>query len=1041
MIHDYALPPLTPARAAIHRAYLRDETEHLDTLFPLVKLNEHEQSQVETLAQRFVNKVRSMEGARSAINALLHEYDLSTQEGILLMCLAEALLRIPDAATADRLIQDKLADAQWSRHLGHSSSYFVNASTWGLLLTGKFIKLEESASLFNRLISRSGEPLIRVAIKQAMRLISHQFVMGSNIDEAFSNSRDEANRRYCYSFDMLGEAALTAADAERYFSAYQNAIVTLGKKPIDGGLFDRPSISVKLSALHPRYEYAQRARVLNELSSCLLALARTAKAANVSMTIDAEETERLNLSLDIFESVYRNASLANWDGFGLAVQAYQKRAIHVIDWLAKLANECKRRIPVRLVKGAYWDSEIKQAQEHGLDNYPVFTRKAATDISFIACARRLLDSGELLYPQFATHNALSIATLIVMARSRPFEFQRLHGMGDALYNMVLDEHPQLTCRVYAPVGDYKELLPYLVRRLLENGANSSFVNQIANEQMTIEAITADPVNELASYTQHIPLPLHLYGKERLNSRGINLADYEVQSQLDQALEKAGSRFWHAPPIIDGVAYVGKTQTIHNPANPNDVVGEVTLADACTADQALSVAYHVASEWANSRASERAAYLEQAAELLERQQAELMSLIIREGGRTIPDALNEVREAIDFCRYYAALARRHFGHPITLPGVAGESNQLRLVGRGVFICISPWNFPVAIFTGQMAAALAAGNCVIAKPSGFTPLCAAYVVRLLHSAGVPEAVLHFIPGSGSEIGMKLVSDARIAGVAFTGSTRTARHINQALAQGERIVPFIAETGGQNCMIVDSSALPEQVVKDVLTSAFNSAGQRCSALRVLYLQQEVAPQIIEMLCGAMDELCIGNPMRLSTDIGPVISLPARAELQKHRERMDKEACLVKAMQLPQECEQGSYFAPCVYAIETIDQLQHEVFGPILHIIQYQAKQLNEVVGAINHSGYGLTLGIHSRIDTTIDHIVQNTRCGNTYVNRNMIGAVVGSQPFGGEGLSGTGPKAGGQHYMLRFATERVVSINTAAVGGDAALLSACEKKLERD
>lgn len=1041
MIHDILFPSLIPFRTAINSAYLLDEAEHLNTLLPLIKLGERKQAQIEVLARQLANKVRHGEQARNGVDALLHEYDLSTQEGVLLMCLAEALLRIPDVATADRLIQDKLSDAEWSRHLGHSASWLVNVSTWGLLLSGKVVKLETPSSSFNRLVSRSGEPMIRMAIKQAMRLIGHQFVMGNTIDEALMCSNEDENKRYRYSFDMLGEAALTSTDATRYWDAYHYAITTLGEQVCEGELLDHPSISVKLSALHPRYEYTQRQRVLDELAPRLLDLALAAKAANISMTIDAEETERLDLSLDLFEIVYCNNKLDGWHGFGLAVQAYQKRAIHVIDWLAQLARAYKRQIPVRLVKGAYWDTEIKLAQERGLDDYPVFTRKAATDVSYLACARHLLDSNDLLYPQFATHNARTVATLIVMAESRSLEFQRLYGMGEALYTTVLDEHPEFNCRVYAPVGDYQALLPYLVRRLLENGANSSFVNQIVNERITMEEIIADPVSVLDRHHPHISIPRYLYGEARLNSSGINLADREAHKHLDQALQKVCRQPWCAAPIVDGQVLKGNAQTILNPANRAEVIGEVLLADMSAADKALSVAHDAAAEWANRRASERAAFLERAAELFEEQRAELMARIIREGGRTIQDALNEVREAIDFCRYYATQARQHFEHPITLPGITGERSQLQLMGRGVFICISPWNFPVAIFTGQIAAALAAGNSVIAKPAALTPLCAAYVINLLHKAGIPQEVLHFIPGSGKEIGAKLVCDARIAGVAFTGSISTARKINQALAQGACILPFIAETGGQNCMIVDSSALPEQVVKDVIISAFNSSGQRCSALRVLFLQHEIAPQILEMLSGAMDELRIGNPMHLNTDIGPVISVSAHGDLQQHSKRMNNEARLIKVMQLPQSSEQGSYFAPRVYEIEKLSQLWHEVFGPILHIIRYQASRLNDVVAAINNSGYGLTLGIHSRIDTTIDYITRHTRCGNAYINRNIIGAVVGSQPFGGEGLSGTGPKAGGPHYLQRFATERVVTVNTAAIGGNAALMTLHKNKLNGD
>ena len=1027
---------LIPIRTTINHAYLGNEGEAVDALLPLARLNAAEQLQTETQARQLITQVRTAERSLGGVGAMLKEYDLSSQEGVLLMCLAEALLRIPDAATADKLIQDKLSSAEWRSHLGNSSSLFVNASTWGLLLTGQIVKHDDSPSLFSRMVSRSGEPLIRMAIKRAMGLIGDQFVIGATIEQALKRSVDETNRPYRHSFDMLGEAALTHADAARYLAAYQHAIATLGKHTGQGELFDHPGISVKLSALHPRYEHNQHTRVIDELVPNLLTLALAAKAANINMTIDSEEADRLDLSLDIFEILFNDDALSGWNGLGMAVQAYQKRAIHVIDWLAALASQQQRQIPVRLVKGAYWDTEIKQAQERGLSSYPVFTRKIATDVSYRGCARHLLKH-EWLYPQFATHNAHSVASIITLAGTRPFEFQRLHGMGETLYSTLLKEMPHLHCRVYAPVGGHKELLPYLVRRLLENGANSSFVNQISNEQVPLETMVTDPVSEVeASHHRHhpdIPAPCHLYGAQRLNSNGINLADKETLQQLESSLQSISTQRWQAAPIIDGKTVSGATsQTILNPANHNDIVGEITLADGAAADKALDIACKAAPDWSKSSASGRAELLEKAADLLEEGRIELMSLIIREGGRTIPDSLNEVREAIDFFRYYAAQVRQKFDQPIHLPGVTGENNQLRLAGRGVFICISPWNFPAAIFAGQVAAALAAGNCVIAKPAAATPLCAAYVVRLLHKAGIPQEVLHFVPGSGSEVGMKLVSDPRIAGVAFTGSSDTARTINQALAQGPRIVPFIAETGGQNCMIVDSSALAEQVVKDVIGSAFNSAGQRCSALRVLFLQQEIAPHIIEMLKGAMDELQLGNPIHMHTDIGPVINTSTRNGLQKHADRMEKEARHIKTVKLPEDSEQGSYFAPRVYEISSLDQLQHEVFGPILHNIQYPSSKLNEVVEAINNSGYGLTLGIHSRINSTIDYITQHSRCGNTYVNRNMIGAVVESQPFGGEGLSGSGPKAGGPHYLQRFATERVLTVNTAAVGGNALLLA---------
>ncbi|MFC1748585.1 bifunctional proline dehydrogenase/L-glutamate gamma-semialdehyde dehydrogenase PutA [Pseudomonadota bacterium] len=1031
------------ALMAVDRAYLVDETKHLDSLLPLARLNAADHDRVESLARRLVEKVRESGMSKGGVEAFMHEYDLSSQEGVLLMCLAEALLRIPDAETADRLIKDKLSRAEWNTHLGQSSSLFVNASTWGLLLTGQVVQLtpeliNDSPSLFRRLLGRSGEPVIRIAIKQAMRIIGHQFVMGQTIEEALDRSKEDGNGIYRHSFDMLGEAALTAKDAQNYFEAYHAAISTLAENSNqEGSLFENPGISVKLSALHPRYEFSQRERVLDELPARVLKLAQAAKAANINMTIDAEEAHRLTLSLEVFNEVVRDESLKGWPGLGIAIQAYQKRALKIVTWITELALECKRQIPIRLVKGAYWDSEIKSSQEQGLNGYPVFTRKASTDVAYLACARRVLDAGELLYPQFATHNAHTVAAIITMAGQRKYEFQRLHGMGETLFEAAILEH-ELTshCRVYSPVGSYKDLLPYLVRRLLENGANTSFVNRIVDDSIAIEAIIADPVGEIEILKERphprIPLPRNIFGEERLNSSGINLAAYEKQADLLTILGEHAKQSWQSTPIINGDEGEGAPSTIINPANNNDVIGEAYSASVGCVEQALKVAYDAAPSWANTPATERARILEKAADLFEEQQTELMSLCIREGGRTIVDALSEVREATDFCRYYAAQAKREFDKPFEMVGVTGESNQLRLTGRGVFVCISPWNFPVAIFTGQITAALAAGNTVIAKPAALTPLAAAQIIQLLHSAGVPKEVLHFLPGSSSEIGKALTNDERIAGIAFTGSTTTARRINQDLAQGKNIIPLIAETGGQNAMIVDSSAQPEQVVQDIITSAFNSAGQRCSALRVLFLQQDVADSMLEMLCGAMDELSIGDPALFSTDIGPVIDPSAQALLQEHAKRMTNEATLIKALELPDECKNGSFFAPHIFQIDHINQLEKEVFGPILHVVKYKANKLDDVLDAINNTGYGLTLGIHSRIDSTVEYIRSKVRCGNTYVNRNMIGAVVGSQPFGGEGLSGSGPKAGGPYYLHRFATERVVTINTAAVGGNASLLS---------
>lgn len=1043
MIYSTPPLPLSPSRAAINKAYLIDEDAHLNSLLESFHLEDDQLSRIEELARNLVVKVRQQSSGKGGIEALFQEYDLSSQEGVMLMCLAESLLRIPDTETADRLIRDKLSQAEWDAHLGKSSSFFVNASTWGLLLTGHIVQLapemiHQSSSFFSRLVSKSGEPVIRLAIKQAMKIIGQQFVMGTNIEDAISRSKEGSNELYRYSFDMLGEAAHTQADAKKYFDSYLNAIIILGTYSQAGeALFDNPGISVKLSALHPRYEYSQRERVLTELTPRLLELAQAAKQVNIHMTVDAEEADRLDLSLDIFEQVFRDESLADWDGFGLALQAYQKRAIYVIDFLTELSQDCNRRIPLRLAKGAYWDTEIKRAQEQGLQDYPVFTRKSSTDTVYLACAQHILNAGPAFYPQFATHNAHTLASIVIMAGQREYEFQRLHGMGEALYQEAIKEQ-QLSnyCRVYAPVGSHEELLPYLVRRLLENGANTSFVNQIVDEHTPIEEIIANPIHETEILQQkrhpRIPLPRSIYGAERFNSSGINFSDPDSLTELETALDEAMLKSWIAAPIVGGKTLAGKHQTITDPTNRKNTIGEVQLADASAVEQALSLAHDAVNDWNNTAAEKRAEILDEAANLLEQNRAELMALCIREGGRTVKDALNEVREAVDFCRYYAAMARKDFAQPIELPGVTGELNQLRLQGRGVFVCISPWNFPVAIFTGQIAAALAAGNSVIAKPAGATPLAAAKVISLLHQAGIPVEALHFLPGGGAEIGMALINDPRTAGVAFTGSTETAQQINQALAKRDIIIPFIAETGGQNAMIVDSSALPEQVITDAITSAFNSAGQRCSALRVLFVQQDVAPRIIELLSGAMDELVIGDPGLLNTDIGPVINDSAKAGLQQHVERMNKEATLIKALNLPQACSKGSFFAPHAFEINSLDQLTHEVFGPILHIIQYEANHLDKVIEAINNTRYGLTLGIHSRIDSTAEYIARHARCGNTYINRNIIGAVVGTQPFGGEGLSGTGPKAGGPHYLQRFASERVLSINTTAVGGNASLLS---------
>ncbi|MFQ6021490.1 MAG: bifunctional proline dehydrogenase/L-glutamate gamma-semialdehyde dehydrogenase PutA [Acidiferrobacterales bacterium] len=1044
MIFANKPPSQPPLRTAISATYLVDETACLEALLPEAEIDRDAQARVADLAQRLVIAAREESKAQGGLDAFMHEYDLSSEEGVVLMCLAEALLRIPDADTADRLIRDKLARGKWDKHLGHSSSLFVNASTWGLMLTGRIVQLDrlsvdDIGAFLARLTARVGEPVIRVALNQAMRIMGHQFVMGQTIEEALKRSHTPEYKDYLHSFDMLGEAALSEEDAQRYYKSYVDAISAVaGEAKQSSDVYSAPGISIKLSALHPRFEFAKRERVLKELAPRVHALTRLARDAGIGMTLDTEEADRLDLTLDVFEAVY-SALQPDWNGFGLALQTYQKRAIHVLDWLIELARKQRHRIPVRLVKGAYWDTEIKLAQQEGLDSYPVFTRKPSTDVSYLACAKRTWAARDALYPQFATHNAHTVAFVLEMAgKERGFEFQRLHGMGQALYGEIVGaDKLNVSCRVYAPVGSHEDLLPYLVRRLLENGANTSFVNRISDEKLPVEEIIADPVAKMKRVKPkphpRIPLPVDLYGEERRNARGINLHDLAALTPLACDMSDAMTQAWAATPIVNGEAVTGDEQAVTDPADRRRVVGRVVEANGNAVDNSLASAFAASHEWSRTDVNVRAQCLERAAELYEQHRAEFMALCVREGGKCIPDALAEVREAADFCHYYAALARRVFGSPKVMPGPTGESNELSLHGRGVFVCISPWNFPLAIFTGQVSAALVVGNAVIAKPAEQTPLVAALAVRLLHEAGVPADVLHFLPGPGEKVGGQLVADPRIAGVAFTGSTDTARLINQTLAKRTGpIVPLIAETGGQNAMIIDSSALPEQVVADVLTSSFQSAGQRCSALRVLFLQQDVAPRIVRLLQGAMAQLSVGDPALLSTDVGPVIDQPAQAMLEEHAQRMRRDAKLIYEVSLPAETAHGTYSAPRAYELESLSLLEREVFGPILHVISYASDKLDNVIDAINGTGYGLTLGIHSRIDETVRYVQRRAHVGNTYVNRNVIGATVGVQPFGGEGLSGTGPKAGGPHYLQRFATERTVTINTAAVGGNTTLFA---------
>ena len=1048
MLFEEALPEPDPLRAALRAAYRADEAEVVRRLLDEAQLSHEAVDRIAERARALVAEVRRRRHGTSGIDAFMHEFELSSKEGVVLMCLAEALLRVPDAHTIDKLIADKIADADWQAHLGQSDSLFVNASTWALMLTGRVIKLDDQdtrdlGGVLRRLVHRSGEPVIRSAVTQAMRILGRQFVMGRNIAEAIERAAPEEKKGYRYSYDMLGEAARTMADAERYFEAYKAAIEAIGGAAAGKSVVDAPGISVKLSALHPRYEFGQRARVMAELVPRLQALAEAAAGAGIGFCVDAEEADRLDLSLDVIESVSGSAALKGWDGFGLAVQAYQKRGAPLVDWLADLAERHKRRLMVRLVKGAYWDTEIKWTQEGGLEGYPVFTRKMSTDVSYLACAKRLLADDKAFYPQFATHNAHSLAAIVEMAGNRTdFEFQRLHGMGEALYEQIVGpERLGLPCRVYAPVGSHEDLLAYLVRRLLENGANSSFVNRIQDEKLPIEEIIADPLARVRRLRDiphpRIPLPAALYGSERRNSAGIDLTETNALAPLSRAMADAASRPWSAAPIIGGQAQPGAARPVLDPADRRRSVGEVVEAGPEAVERALARAHRAASDWDSTPADERAACLERAADLMEQRGAELMALCVREAGKTINDAIAELREAVDFCRYYARRARLDFAAPQALPGPTGERNEIVLHGRGVFVCISPWNFPLAIFCGQVTAALAAGNAVIAKPAEQTPLIAAAAVRLLHEAGVPGDVLHLLPGDGPTVGGPLIADHRIAGVAFTGSTETARLINQTLAQREGpILPLIAETGGQNAMIVDSTALPEQVVQDVLTSAFQSAGQRCSALRVLYLQADVADRMLEMLSGAMDELVVGDPALLSTDIGPVIDEEAKAMLDGHIKRMTAEGRLIHRAKAPTNGLHGTFVEPVAFEIDALSRLQREVFGPVLHVIRFQADRLDEVIDAINGTGYGLTFGIHSRIDTTVEHVQSRLKVGNVYVNRNQIGAIVGVQPFGGEGLSGTGPKAGGPRYLHRFAGERTLSVDTTASGGNASLMSLQEE-----
>lgn len=1015
----------------INQAYIRPESEVLATLSHY--LADYDSQPIAELADRLITAVRAKHTHKQSFDAFIQEYSLSSEEGIVLMGMAEALLRIPDVDTQNRFLQEKLAEANWHRHIHHSDSLLVNLASTALLVGGKLEgHIRNRQHIIDSLLSRLGEPLIRHALKQAMQQLARHFVIAESMDAALAEAAH--NPHYRYSFDMLGEAALTKDDAEHYYQAYFQAIETLSHSA-QTDLSSNPGISIKLSALYPRYEVFQQQHAVAALTKKLLALTKRAHEANIGVTIDAEESERLAMSLRVFANVWADPALKNWHGLGLAVQAYQKRALPVIQWLAALAETQQRIIPLRLVKGAYWDSEIKRAQENGWDDYPVFTRKAATDISYLACARLLLSHPQAIYPQFATHNALSVAAICHLGQNHSgFEFQRLHGMGAALYDEVLAQNPNFNCRVYAPVGSYRDLLPYLVRRLLENGANTSFIHQIENPAISVQSLTRDPVQALQQENPHvIALPSNLFQPQRKNSQGLNLSDLELIRQLRQDLEPFLQQTWQAAPLVSGEAQSGKLIAIYSPFDRNALVGNVALSSSEAIDQAVTAASQAFCDWRLCPVETRTSYLLKAADSLEQHSLELVALCMREGGRSLRDALAEIREAVDLCRYYAAGAIQLCSEPLSLPGPTGEDNRLYHYGRGVFVCISPWNFPIAIFIGQIAAALAAGNTVIAKPALQTSLTAMACVRLLHQAGIPADVLHLLPGEGADIGRQLLSDRRVAGVAFTGSTITAQFINQQLAaRTSAIATLIAETGGQNVMIADSTAHEEQLIADALLSAFNSAGQRCSALRVLFLPEQTADKIIERLIGAMRLLRIGSPLNFDTDIGPVIDQQAQAKLSAHVDYLKQHAKLLYQLPLTDELKHGNFFSPTLAEIASLSLLKQEVFGPILHVVRYDSDDLLKVIAAINATGYGLTLGLHTRINATIQSVRQHARVGNIYVNRNMIGAVVGVQPFGGMDLSGTGPKAGGPHYLQRFTTEQTLSSNMAAIGGNPWLLS---------
>lgn len=1017
-------------REKIRANYLLDEATVIRQLIEQSDFTDDTRKRISDRAADLIRTVRSS-SVPSIMENFLAEYGLTTKEGVALMCLAEALLRVPDSQTIDELIEDKISDGNWGDHLGHSESPLVNASTWALLLTGKVIGPEDEKGMrftLQGLVKRLGEPLVRTAVGQSMRELGRHFVLGTNIKKAMARATELESKRYTYSYDMLGEAARTEADARRYHLAYSDAITALSTACKHKDIRQNPGISVKLSALHPRYEIAQHQRVMDELVACTSSLAMLARSANMGFNIDAEEADRLDISLEVIEQLLSNPALKNWDGFGVVVQSFGRRASQVLDWLYDLANRLDRKIMVRLVKGAYWDTEIKRAQVLGLSDYPVFTRKINTDISYLACAKQLLGMTDRIYPQFATHNAHSVAAVLELAESRnldfeSFEFQRLHGMGEALHDFVVKQQ-KARCRIYAPVGEHQDLLAYLVRRLLENGANSSFVNQIVDTSISPDQIARDPFDQLQALgaditNSNIKLPANIYS-DRRNSKGWDITDYQEIKRIHQQRERYREKQWQAAVGSPG----GELVEITNPADRNDCVGQVEMASQEQVDIAIEAAEAGFQSWQSTPVKARADCLRRVADLYEANAEELFALLAREAGKSWLDAVGELREAVDFALYYANQAE-------TL-SETGEA-------RGIIVCISPWNFPLAIFSGQIFAAIVTGNAVIAKPAEQTSLIAARAISLMHEAGIPNDVIQLLPGTGAVVGEALSSDSRVAGICFTGSTATAQRINRNMAQHlDASATFIAETGGLNAMIVDSTALHEQVVRDVLASAFQSAGQRCSALRMLYIQKDVADKVLEMLYGAMDELQVGNPWNLNCDIGPVIDVAAKNKIEQHCLNMEKAGRLLKRIDIPHD---GLYVAPTVLKVDGIEQLEEEIFGPVLHVSTFEASEIDAVVDAVNAKGYGLTFGIHTRVDNRVEQIVSRIKAGNIYVNRNQIGAVVGTQPFGGEGLSGTGPKAGGPHYLprfMRFETETVELMESPEISVDVvqAAIDQCAK-----